>query len=109
LNILITVSVIFIAVLTFFLWAGNQARVRHAKFEKKDVISALCNLISEDSVSHDEFDLFVGHPILDPYLEAVRQRALDICRKHPGKPNQDISEAGANEIAKLIEELQLVT
>jgi hypothetical protein len=109
LNILVTVSVVLIAILLFYIWAGNQARAKHAKFEKKDVISALRNLISEDSVSHDEFDLFVSHPILDPYLEAVRQRALDIDRKHPGKPNQDISEAGANEIAKLIEELQLVT
>jgi hypothetical protein len=83
-------------------------RTKPREFEKKDVISALRNLISEDWVSHDEFDLFVGRPVLDPYLDAVRQRALDICRKHPGKPNQDISEAGANEIAKLIEELQLI-
>jgi len=90
-----------------WLWLHNrQAGKRPANLTLSQVTSALENLISEESVLHDEFDMFISRAVVDPYLETVRQRALEIARRNPGKPGQDISDPGALEIKQLLSELR---
>jgi len=106
LNILLIIGLAFSALIVFFILANRLTQSIHAKFEKKDVVSALKNLISEDYSSRDEFDLFISWPINDPYLESVRQRAIAICKQFPSTATQDISQDGAEQIRKLVNELQ---
>ena len=56
---LIIAGIIGCAVVAFFLWANRRTRINHASFGKKEVESALENLLSKNSCCHDEFDLFL--------------------------------------------------
>jgi hypothetical protein len=103
--ILITLAAIAIgAVLCWnLIKVGNaKMRARHAAFEPKDVESALMNVISEEPCYHDEFDLFLGHPIDDPFLESIRKRAFEIVQNDSVPSAGDISPGAAEEIEELI-------
>ena len=95
-----------VALVVFFSWAGRETKAQHAKFDKSNVLSALSNLISDESTDHDEFDLFISWPINDPYLESIRQRVIEIANKYPKQVNRDISIEAAKEIEGLIYEIQ---
>lgn len=103
---LLTTSLIIVALVVFFTWAGREGKAQHAKFGKSDVISALNNLISDESTDHDEFDMFISWTIDDPYLESIRQRVIEIASKYPRLVNRDVSIEGAREIEGLIYEIQ---
>lgn len=103
---LLIIGLVLAIIVAFFTWAGHQAKVTHAQFQMKDVISALNNFISDSSTDHYEFDMFVSLPIDEPYLDSIRQKALYYCRKFPGTETQDISPEGVKEIESLIYELQ---
>ena len=94
-----------IGIAVFFSWANNQARKQHERFTKSDVISALENVISIESVSHDEWDLFLAWPILDPYLESVRMSCLQISFEHSDEPGRDLSVAGEAKVRSILKEL----
>lgn len=97
---------ILVGFVAFFAWAGNQAKTRHAKFNKSDVLSALNNLISDDSTNHDEFDMFISWPISDSYLESIRKRAIEVLTKYKPTANCAVPAEGMSKIEELIIELQ---
>lgn len=103
---ILTISLIIVAFVAFFTWARIKAKSQHASFDKSDVISALNNLISDESTDHDEFDMFISWPINDPYWKAIRQKVIKITSKYSKSVNRDISIEGVNEIKCLIYEIQ---
>lgn len=105
-NTLLIVSFVIGAIVALFCFFSLKAKRAHAAFRKQDVESALKNLIAQDALSHDEFDLFIASPIRDAYLDSIRQRAITIVHQFPGTATQDISLEGMKEIEKLIYELQ---
>jgi hypothetical protein len=53
---------------------------------RQKVVAALRNALDLDGAElHDEFDMFVARPILDPYLESLRQEILALARTE-GQP-----------------------
>lgn len=106
-NIILILSVIALALVILFVFGHRKTRAKHAVFDKKDIISALENLISKDAQDHDEFDLFRAWPIDNPYLESIRQRASEIyIQYHETNSGRDINQEGAEQIQKLIEEVK---
>ncbi len=48
---------------------------------RQQVAAALANVLDLDDVgTHDAFDLFLGTPIDDPYLESIRTECLEVIR-----------------------------
>jgi hypothetical protein len=105
--VLVVVGVVA-AVTAFFAVANHMTRRAHAAFGAKDVISALkCVLDEGDSVWHDEFDLFLAHPIADPSLESIRKQCLEILRTtKPEVPGDDITEEGRVRFRAILHELE---
>ncbi len=106
-NTIFVVCLILVVFIVFFAWASNQAKAKHAKFDKSDVLSALKNLIADDSTNnHDEFDMFISWPINDSYLESIRKRTREIIAKYKPTANCAIPAAGIREIEELMIEVQ---
>jgi hypothetical protein len=65
---------------------------------REQVAAALANALDLDSAGiHDEFDLFLGRQIVDPYLESLRKECLAVIRSDskpaPGRdlgPNAEL-------------------
>lgn len=70
--------VLIASVAAFFVWANGGTERQHARFTSEDVQSAIENCLDLHGDDHDEWDLFLGFPIDDPYLESVRQRCIRI-------------------------------
>ena len=104
-NIIAVTFILFIGVTGFFIWANKKTQRQHARFTKCDVIAALENVISGDSVIHDEWDLFLTWPIRDPYLESLRKRCLDISSNDVNEPGRDLSIAGVEKVRSILNEL----
>jgi hypothetical protein len=78
------------------------------RLTKSDVISALRNALDLDSSgTHDAFDLFLGHPIEDPLLEALRAECLAVCLadRHP-PPGRDFGRISEQWIRTKLDELE---
>jgi len=60
----------------FFVWANRQTAKAHARFTPKDVEAALTELLDPQAHDHDNWDLFLGWRIKDPYLESIRVECL---------------------------------
>jgi hypothetical protein len=57
----------------------NRSDPRH--LSRQQVASAFANVLDlDDSGTHDEFDLFLGRPIADAYLESLRKECLAVIR-----------------------------
>ena len=69
-------AVVIASVTAFFVWANGATERQHARFTAEDVQSAVENCLGLHGDDHDEWDLFLGFPIDDPYLESVRQRCI---------------------------------
>jgi hypothetical protein len=69
------------AIVLFFAWANRTTAKNHARFTRNDVEAALAEFVSPDSMYCVEWDLFLGWPIDDPYLESIRQECLRIRRE----------------------------
>ena len=93
---IIAIAIMTVVVAGLFL--ARRADRAYAASTKEDVISALKNVIDEgppDSCGcHDEFDLFLGHRIDDPYLDSFRTRALAICQADIRTGPKDLSPDG---------------
>ena len=76
--LLIGGAVLIASVTAFFLWTNGAVERQHARFTADDVQSALENCLDLHGDDHDEWDLFLGLSIDDPYLESVRQRCIRI-------------------------------
>jgi hypothetical protein len=100
------VVIVAAGVVVLFFRLGYMTKRRHEGFEKHDVISALENVLSESSLSHDEFDLFLRWPIADPYLESIRQRCLDLVKGDPDEGEKDLGSATAESIRSLLAQLR---
>ena len=96
------------AVVAFFVVANRMTRREHAAFKAKDVVSALkCVLDEGESLWHDEFDLFLAHPIDDPSLEAIRKECLDILRTaKPALSGDDISDEARTRFRAILRDLE---
>jgi len=105
-NIGFLISIVVLSVLSWLWWHTRQARSKAVNLSRSQVAAALENLISVEPCLHDEFDMFISRPIVDPYLESVRQRALEIAKRNPGNNRQDISDKGAQEIERLLSEFR---
>jgi hypothetical protein len=91
------------AAAVFFALANRATRRMHAAFGPREVAAAL-ECVLDDSLCHDEWDLFLSWPIADPYLESIRTQCLEIIRTAP-PPNrgEDISGDGKNRIRVLLQ------
>lgn len=105
-----TIGLLIAFISGFFIWANYQTRRNHAQFTPSAVAGALEELISPNSSSHDEWDLFLAWPIDDPFLESIRQRCLIVIRECPAKhSNEDMSQKGLESIRAILAELQANT
>jgi len=59
----------------------------------KDVEAALAELLDPRAHDHDTWDLFLGWPIDDLYLESIRLECLRVCQECPPALGRDINEA----------------
>ena len=100
------VAVTVPVVLLILIWLARQKVKKPVHRSRADVISALENLLSDEPVMHDEFDMFLSLTVVDPYLESVRKRVLEIVLRNSGNSMQDISPQGALEIKGLLTELR---
>jgi len=56
-----------------------KGRSKH--MTREQVAAALANVLDlDDTGTHDAFDLFLGTPIDDPYLESIRMECLEVIR-----------------------------
>ena len=100
-------GILVLGLALFFMWANKKTRSNHARFGREEVVAALEEIVSESSKGHDEWDLFLGWPIDDPYYESVRQRCLKIVEECPPQhPKEDISKEGFQRIAAILHEIQ---
>jgi len=104
-NIVFIIIVVLAGIVGFFIWANHQTRKQHERFTKSDVVAALENVISSESVDHDEWDLFLSWPITDPYLESLRKHCLDISFDHSDEPGRDLSIEGEEKVRSILKEL----
>ena len=102
--LLIGGAVLIASVTAFFACANGATERQHARFTAEDVQSALENCLDLHGDDHDEWDLFLGFPIDDPYLESVRQRCIRTWDQ------DDVSEPVAGrlceELEKILQELR---
>jgi hypothetical protein len=102
----IAITSIVVLVLLFFAWDYGQTKRAHLAFSREDVLAALDNVLSEDCVLHDEWDMFLTWPIKDAYLESLRNRCLDICKNDKRDPGRDLSESGIAQVEAMRQELR---
>jgi hypothetical protein len=78
--LLIGAAVLISFVIAFFVWGNGNAVMRreHARFTREDAQSAVENCLDPHGIDHDEWDLFLGFPVDDPYLESIRQRCIRV-------------------------------
>ena len=99
-------TLLVIAVFCFFAWANHQTKKEHAAFTKRDVMTAIENVLSSDDY-HDEWDLFLAWPIGDSYLESVRQRCIAISNEFSGtEKGKDIAISGETKLHLILDELK---
>jgi len=72
-----------LATTAFFLWARGQTRRKHAGFRHKDVKEAFEQVLAPNSVTLDDWELFLKWPIGDPHLETIRQHCRQIVADWP--------------------------
>lgn len=88
--------------------APSCSMPKTVRLTKQDVERALLNVLDmDDSGTHDLFDLFLGRPIEDPSLEAVRAECLAVCladRHRP--PGKDLGEESEKWIRQKLDELR---
>ena len=102
----LTVTLLVILVFSFFGWANRRTKKEHAAFTKRDVITAIENVLSSDHY-HDEWDLFLAWPIGDSYLESVRQRCIAISSEYSGtEKGKDIATSGETNLRLILDELK---
>src|SRR6187402_1186970 len=82
------VALVLGGVPAFFVWANWDTRKRHARYTHRDVIAVLEHTLSP-SGDLDEWDLFCGWTIDDPYLESVRRRCIQISDECRGRPSDE--------------------
>lgn len=87
----------------FFAWANGAAQRQHAGFTAEDVQSAIENCLDLHADDDDEWDLFLGFSIDDPYLESVRQRCIRMWDERGPEP---VSPSVRDELEKMRQELR---
>jgi hypothetical protein len=96
-------ALLIVGVAAFFAWANRLTRKAHASFTRQDVEGVLEAAIGASDY-YDDWDLFLGSPIDDPYLDSVRQRCIQISDQYGGP-----APGGAEFVARLkpiLEELK---
>lgn len=102
---ILIVALFVISVVGFFVWANHRTKKNHAAFTKSDVVAAVENVLSDGS--HDEWDLFLGWPITDSYLESVRQRCIAISSQYSDiEKGKDIATKGETKLHEILDELK---
>ena len=92
------------AIILLFYLSGRRARENNASMSIVDAIEALEEAI-DNSARHDRWDDFLSRPIKDPFLEAIRLRALQIAEDAVQEPGRDISLAATEQLRLLLAEL----
>jgi hypothetical protein len=102
--LIIGAVIVISVVIAFFVWGNGETGIRreHAGFTPDDVQSAIKNCLDLHGIDHDEWDLFLGFPIDDPYLESVRQRCIRVWDEHGPEP---VGERLRRELEEILGEL----
>lgn len=100
------IGIVVVGIFVFFFWSNHQTKKAHLRFTRTDVQGALEEVLSEDSCCHDSFDLFLGHPINDPFLESIRQRCIGLVTNDRPESGRDISNEAEEGIRALLKELR---
>jgi hypothetical protein len=93
------------AIILLFYFSGRRARENSASMSITDAIEAL-EEATDNSARHDRWDDFLSWPIKDPFLEAIRLRALQIAEDAVQEPGRDISLAATEQLRSLLAELR---
>ena len=101
--LLIGGAIVIAPVTAFFVWANGATERQHARFTRQDVQSAVENCLDMHGTDHDEWDLFLGFPINDPYLESVRQRCIQLWDADGPEP---VDARLRRELEKILQELR---
>jgi hypothetical protein len=103
--LLIGAAVVISFAIAFFVRGNGETAIRrqHARFTSQDVRSAVENCLDLDGTDHDEWDLFLGFPIDDPYLESVRQRCIRIWDEDGPEP---VETRFRRELEEILQELR---
>jgi hypothetical protein len=103
--LLIGAVVLISFVIAFLVWGNGETAIRreHARFTCEDVQSAVENCLDLHGIDHDEWDLFLGFPIDDPYLESVRQRCIRVWDEDGPEP---VEARSRREVEEILQELR---
>jgi hypothetical protein len=78
---LLVLAAVVVAAALFFPWASRRTAKAHARFGRKDVEGVLAQIVSPETKTSDDWDLFLAWPIDDPFLESIRQECVRIDRE----------------------------
>ena len=94
-----------LAIIGLFVWGKRRTEKKHAVFTKRDVASAIENVLADGD--HDEWDLFLAWPVADSYLESVRKRCIAISEEYSGiEKGKDIASKGETRLHEILDELR---
>jgi hypothetical protein len=80
---LTVIALLFVGFAALLALATRSTRRAHARFTHRDVQAVLEDAIGTADY-YDDWDLFLGWPIDDPYLDSVRQRCIEISDRYGG-------------------------
>ncbi len=101
--LLILIAIAIVLLLCYF--SGRRVRENHAFLSISEAVAALEEAV-DNGAGHDRFDDFISWPINDPYMEAIRLRALQITLDAVEEPGRDLSVAATEQLQLLLSELR---
>ena len=102
----VSIVIVMCIVLVVALWL-HRKYLETVHITREDVVAALRNVLDMDNAgNHDEFDLFLGRAIQDPYLESVRKECLEVLRHDTPRSGKDLGEAAEQWVKEKLRELQ---
>lgn len=101
----LNVITLILFICAFFWWANRRTAKVRWQSTAADVEHALEVFLDlKGGPAHDDFDLFVGRPIADPELEAIRQECQAMCRDSDGCPESN--PRNRERVAEILDQLQ---
>ena len=102
----VSIVIVMCILLAVALWLHRKS-LEPLHSTREDVVAALRNVLDMDGAgNHEQFDLFLGRTIQDPYLESVRKECLEILRHDNPRSGKDLGEAAEQWVEEKLHELQ---
>ena len=106
-SVILVMTLIGVGVLVAMRLFVRRTSTTHRAFTSDEVEFALEQFLDlTEGSTHDDWDLFLGWPVDDPYLESVRQKCLTIVRDSGSVP-AEINPQNRDRISEILRELRL--